>query len=80
VQILKCHDLRKEAKIRKFYILLKNSERKKVQLKCMYVNSLSPVASGHYHSQLLTVFGYPSEGTPETGTAKYGLSFKHSAI
>jgi hypothetical protein len=45
----------------------------------MYVNSLSPVASGHYHTQLLTLFEYPSEGTQGTDTAKYELSFKHSA-
>lgn len=46
----------------------------------MYVNSLSPVPSGHYRSQLLTLFGYPPEGTQENDTAKYELSFKHSAI
>jgi anthranilate/para-aminobenzoate synthase component II len=36
----------------------------------MYVNSLNPVASGHYHSQLLTLFECPSEGNQETDTAK----------
>jgi len=46
---------------------------------CMYVSCLSPVASGHNHSQLLTLFEHSPEGTQETDSAKYELSFKYSA-
>jgi len=45
----------------------------------MYVSSLSPLASGHYHSRLLNLYEHPSEGTQENDAAKYELSFKHSA-
>ena len=37
----------------------------------MYVSSLRPVASGHYHFKLLTLFEHQFEGTQENDTAQF---------
>ena len=56
----------------------KNGERNKVQLKCMStLSALWP--QDIIILSLLTLFEHPSEGVQGTASAKYELSFKHSA-